>query len=135
LIEVIMLAVLNHRASAYHELHAARTKLMGLRQTRSGLFVAHAGRAHTSPNLITLLAEIASAKFEELRVMLCLDILEKKLHEDKAHRAATRIWLGSIDIKPGIEPPQPRTQPSMNSAAAYLLTRMMLRHMAPKLKL
>lgn len=120
-----MLAVLNHRASAYHELHAARTKLMNLRQARTGLFITQTRNPFSCHMILSLLAEIASAKFDALRIMLSLDAFEKQLRDEAHTRKAHRIWLGSIK-EPEAEP-LPKQRKRMDGVTAFLLTTLLLR--------
>jgi hypothetical protein len=123
-----MLAVLNHRASCYHELHHARTKLMGLRERRSGLFIKKRDSAFSCHAVLSLLSEIAAAKFEELRLLLSLDAFEKKLRDESCARKAHRIWLGSIkEERAQEEQPKPRQRRRMDNVTAFLLTSLLIR--------
>ena len=76
-----MLAVLNHRASAYEELHVARSKLMALRTARSGLFIKKRGNPFSCHSILTLLAEIAAGKLNQPTLMLRLYVFEKHCRE------------------------------------------------------
>lgn len=124
-----MLAVLNHRASAYHELHEARTKLMGMRQTRSGLFIKKRSNPYSCHAILGLLADIAAAKFQELRLLISLDCFEKQLHDEKTIARHHRIWLGSQrqhteEAKP--QPPKKHGQ-KLDNVTAFLITALWLR--------
>ncbi len=120
-----MLAVLNHRASAYHELHAARTKLMNLRHARTGLFITQTRNPFSCHQILSLLAEIATAKFDALRIMLSLDAFEKKLRNEAHTRMAQRIWLGST--KEPEAHPEPRQCKRIDGVTTFLLTTLWLR--------
>ncbi len=120
-----MLAVLNHRASAYEELHAARTKLMNLRAQRSGLFIKTTRNPFSCHVILNLLADIAAAKLDALRILLSLDAFEKQLRMKNYQRKAVRIWLGSAK-EPEIIP-APKQRQKMDSVTAFLLTTLWLR--------
>ncbi len=121
-----MLAVLNHRASAYEELHYARSKLMVLRQSRSGLFIKKHSNPFSCHSILNLLADIAAAKLNELRLMLSLDVFEKQLYEEKRIARQHRIWLGSARA-PEPEPQPRRKTGRMDNITAFLLTTLWLR--------
>ncbi len=121
-----MLAVLNHRASAYEELTCARTRLMGLRETRSGLFIKKGSHAFSCHTVLNLLAEIAAAKLHELSLMLSLDVFEKQLREEKHLRRQHRVWLGSTQPV-AQEAPQPKRHCKTDRMSAFLLAMIALR--------
>lgn len=120
-----MLAVLNHRASAYHELHAARTKLMRLREARTGLFITQTRNPFSCHQILSLLADIAAAKFDALRIMLSLDAFENKLRCEAHTRKAHRIWLGSVK-EPEAEP-LPKQRKRIDGVTTFLLATLWLR--------
>jgi hypothetical protein len=123
---VLNRSVLNHRASAYHELDAARTKLMGLKQTRTGLFIKKGHGSFSCHRILRLLADIATATFDELRLMMNVDWFEKKLCDDTHHQNQRRIWLGSNT--PELHHPQPRRH-KMDALTAYLMANLVLRNL------
>jgi hypothetical protein len=114
-----MIAILNHRTTAYTALHEARSRLMHLRGARSGLFVEKQTNPFSCKAVLDLLAEIASAKLEELRLLICLDMFERDLRIDKHAKQQKRIWLGEqkIDIP---EDPQFHKRNDMNRYAVWL---------------
>lgn len=125
-----MLAVLNHRASAYTELHNARSKLMGMRQTRSGLFIKKRGNPFGCHNILSLLADIAAAKFHELRLMLSIDVFDTQLRSEKCAAKQKRIWLGSVKTaEQNLQrQPEPRRRTGkLDNVTAFLLTSLWLR--------
>jgi hypothetical protein len=122
-----MLAVLNHRASAYHELDAARTKLMGLKQTRTGLFIKKGHKGFSCHRIMSLIADIAAATFDELRLLISVDVFEKKLRDDTHHQTQHRIWLGSAKQDPQPLQPYRRRRHNMDALTAYLMANLLLR--------
>lgn len=125
-----MLAVLNHRASAYEELHIARSRLMSMRQMRSGLVIKKGHNTFSCHALLSLLADIAAAKFNELRLMLSLDMFEQRLREEKRAEKRRRIWLGAAN-KPSQQEttPEPRRRQhhKRDVLTTYLLARLWVR--------
>ncbi|MDX1921953.1 MAG: hypothetical protein SFW65_02345 [Alphaproteobacteria bacterium] len=120
-----MLAVLNHRATAYQELHAARTTLMNLRAKRSGLFIQTKRNPFSCHVILNLLADIAAAKLDALRILLSLDAFEKQLRMKAQQRKAIRIWLGSTKTL-GIQQ-TPIQRKRIDGVTAFLLTTLWLR--------
>ncbi|NDE90342.1 MAG: hypothetical protein EB059_04280 [Alphaproteobacteria bacterium] len=121
-----MLAIIHHRAHAYEALHAIRTRLMGLKQTRCGLFIKKGGNPFSCPSIVALLAEIAALKLAELRMMLSADLFEKKLRAYHHHKKQQRIWLGSSkEPEPEMIPPPKRR---MNMALIVTLLLWHSRH-------
>lgn len=128
-----MLAVLNHRASAYEELHHVRTRLMGLRQSRSGLFITKGHNAFSCQAVISLLAEIAAVKFEALRILLSIDLFEKKLRAATHTRKAKNIQLGGA-YTPDLLRPVLTRKHGMDNITTFLWTTLWLRNL-PKPKI
>ncbi len=124
-----MLAVLNHRASAYEELHHARTRLMTMRQMRSGLVIKKGGSTFSCHALLSLLADIAAAKFNELRLMLSLELFEQQLREEKRVQKRRRIWLGSTKPVTQDTNPEPRRthRHKPDALTTFLLARLWVR--------
>ncbi|MBY0428121.1 MAG: hypothetical protein K2Q32_02760 [Alphaproteobacteria bacterium] len=126
-----MLAVLNHRASAYDELHTARTKLMSLKQTRGGLFIKKRSNPFNCHSILALLSDIAAAKFQELRLLISLDMYEQQLRIETRAAKQHRIWLGKASRTQDTNFQQPQKQPrqKMDNLTAFLLTTLWLRRL------
>lgn len=90
-----MLALVQHRSSAYLALRIAREKLFQLKKIRSGLFIEKRSNPFFCKAVLDLLADIAAAKFEALRLLLSLDMFERALHGQRFAKKQKRIWLGS----------------------------------------
>ena len=131
MLAVLNQSILNHRASAYNELHTARARLMGLRQTRSGLFIKKRNNPFSSHNILRLLADIAAAKFEEFRILLSLDVFEKQLRTEKLAAKQRRIWLGYAKTQMMEEAKPQFTQHThrqkRGNVTAFLITALWLR--------
>jgi hypothetical protein len=79
-------ALLFEKSLCSDRLDATRTRLLAFRQRRTGLYIARTGSPFFLIRLAKLLRQIAAQKLEELRLMIALDFLLKRLAANKPSR-------------------------------------------------
>jgi hypothetical protein len=121
-----MIAILYHRATTYQLLNDARSQLMQLRTRRSGLFVERQTNPFSCKVVLDLLAEIACAKLEELRLLIRMDCFERSSREAKQAKQQKRIWLGQQRME---QQPEPQAQRNpRNTLNGFLLATLLMRY-------
>jgi hypothetical protein len=126
-----MIAILHHRATTYQILNDVRSQLMHLRTRRSGLFVERQTNPFSCKAVLDLLAEIAFAKLDELRLLISMDCFERGLREEKQTKKQKRIWLGEqrLGEQRGAENPEPQVRKKRHDTLnGILLATLLLRH-------